>query len=134
MPDLFGERKMNQSRNDRRPLSSPPDQTDPMASLMSTTKLVYVLQALSFVLGVTAIAGVIVNYLHLSDAKGTWLESHFVWQIRTFWFQLLWGVVGLVTSIVLIGFLIWGAAYLWTIYRVFKGWVNLADKRPMYAD
>lgn len=128
---------MNHSNNDQKPVSSVPDhpdQLDPMASLTSTTTLVYVLQALSFVLGVTSIAGVIVNYLRLSEVKGTWLETHFVWQIRTFWFQLLWGVVGLITSVVLIGFLIWVAVYLWTIYRVVKGWVNLANQRPMYAD
>ncbi len=125
---------MNQVRNDRQPVSSAPDRPDPMASLVSTTQLVYVLQALSFVLGVTAVAGVVVNYLHRGEVQGTWLESHFVWQIRTFWFQLLWGVIGLITSVVLIGFLIWVAVYLWTIYRVVKGWVNLADKRPMYAD
>jgi uncharacterized membrane protein len=102
--------------------------------LKAAANLVYLLQALSFVLGVTSVIGVVINYVRLGDVRGTWLESHFVWQIRTFWFQLLWGLVGLVTSVVLIGFLIWGVAYLWVIYRVVKGWINLADDRPMYAD
>jgi uncharacterized membrane protein len=107
---------------------------DEALPLKKIATLVYLLQALSLVFGVTAIAGVIINYLRLSDVRGTWLESHFVWQIRTFWFQLLWGLIGLVTSVLLIGILIWGAVYLWTIYRVVKGWVNLADDRPMYAE
>jgi uncharacterized membrane protein len=102
--------------------------------LKKIATLVYLLQALSLVFGVTAIAGVIINYLRLGDVRGTWLESHFVWQIRTFWFQLLWGLIGLVTSVFLIGILIWGAVYLWTIYRLVKGWANLADDRPMYAE
>lgn len=111
-----------------------PAQADGAEPLKATANLVYLLQALSFVLGVTSIIGVVVNYVRLDDVRGTWLESHFVWQIRTFWFQMLWGLVGLVTSVVLIGFLIWGVAYLWVIYRVVKGWINLADDRPMYAD
>jgi uncharacterized membrane protein len=111
-----------------------PAQAGGAEPLKATANLVYLLQALSFVLGVTSIIGVVVNYVRLDDVRGTWLESHFVWQIRTFWFQVLWGLVGLVTSVVLIGFLIWGVAYLWVIYRVVKGWINLADDRPMYAD
>jgi uncharacterized membrane protein len=114
--------------------ASRPEGPEPLAALKATTSLVYLLQALSFVLGVTSIFGVIINYIRFGDARGTWLESHFVWQLRTFWFQLAWGLVGLVTSVILIGFLIWGGVYLWTLYRVVKGWVNLADNRPMYAD
>jgi uncharacterized membrane protein len=110
------------------------EQLDAQANLKATASLVYLLQALSFVLGVTSIVGVIINYVRLGDVRGTWLESHFVWQLRTFWFQLIWGLVGLVTSVLLVGFLVWGAVYLWTLYRVVKGWVNLIDDRPMYAD
>jgi uncharacterized membrane protein len=110
------------------------EQVDAEVSLKATASLVYLLQALSFVLGVTSIVGVVINYIRLGDVRGTWLESHFVWQLRTFWFQLIWGLVGLVTSVLLIGFLVWGAVYLWTLYRVVKGWVNLIDDRPMYAE
>jgi uncharacterized membrane protein len=117
--------------DDSKTITEPSDRAE---SLKATVRLVYVLQALSFLLGVTAVIGVVFNYLRLRDAKGTWLESHFVWQIRTFWFQLFWGVVGLLTSMILIGLLIWTAVYFWAIYRVVKGWLNLADDRPMYAD
>jgi uncharacterized membrane protein len=121
--------------NEMRPGSEPvAEQADAMATLKTTTNLVYLLQALSFVLGVTSVIGVVVNYLRRADVRGTWLETHFVWQIRTFWFQLLWGLIGLVTSVLLIGFLIWAGVYFWTLYRVVKGWANLADDRPMYAE
>lgn len=122
---------MNEIRPGSEPVS---EQADAMAALKTTTNLVYLLQALSFVLGVTSVIGVVVNYLRLADVRGTWLETHFVWQIRTFWFQLLWGLIGLVTSVLLIGFLIWAGVYFWTLYRVVKGWANLADDRPMYAE
>lgn len=121
--------------NEMRPGSEPvAEQADAMATLKTTTNLVYLLQALSFVLGVTSVIGVVVNYLRRADVRGTWLETHFVWQIRTFWFQLLWGLIGLVTSVLLIGFLIWAGVYFWTLYRVVKGWANLAEERPMYAE
>jgi uncharacterized membrane protein len=121
--------------NEIRPGSEPvAEQADAIAPLKAATSLVYLLQALSFLLGFTSVIGVVVNYLRLADVRGTWLETHFVWQIRTFWFQLLWGLVGLVTSVFLIGFLIWAGVYFWTLYRVVKGWANLAEERPMYAE
>ena len=122
---------MDESTRKVQPVSAEPETTDP---LRATTGFVYLLQALSFILGVTSVIGVVVNYLRLAEVRGTWLESHFIWQIRTFWFQVLWGLVGLVTSVFLIGFLIWGVVYFWTLYRVVKGWLNLAEERPMYAD
>lgn len=99
--------------NEIRPGSEPvAEQADAIAPFKATTSLVYLLQALSFLLGFTSVIGVVVNYLRLADVRGTWLETHFVWQIRTFWFQLLWGLIGLVTSVFLIGFLIWGGSVL----------------------
>ena len=65
------------------------------------------------------------------DARGTWLESHFGWQIRTFWWGLLWLVVGAATWIILIGWLVWGVACVWFVYRIAKGWLNLNDNKPM---
>lgn len=121
--------------NEIRPGSEPvAEQANAIAPLRATTSLVYLLQALSFLLGFTSVIGVVVNYLRLADVRGTWLETHFAWQIRTFWFQLLWGLIGLVTSVFLIGFLIWAGVYFWTLYRVVKGWANLAEERPMYAE
>lgn len=100
----------------------------------SITQLVYVLQALSFAFGVTAVAGVVLNHLYLHQVRGTWLESHFRWQIRTFWFGLLWSIVGLITYFIFVGGLILLGIYLWTLYRVVKGGINFFAARPMYAD
>lgn len=95
--------------------------------------LVYALQALSFLLGITFVIAVIVSYVKRSDVRGTWLESHFRWQIRTFWFSVLWTVIGVVTSYVLVGYLVLGIALVWLIYRIVKGWLRLMDNQPMYA-
>lgn len=102
-----------------------------MDSLKTIAQAVYILFALSYFAGITAIVGIIVNYVKRDDAVGTWLESHFVWQRRTFWYGLLWAVIGLATTFILIGFAILFANFCWIIYRVVKGWLNLNDSRPM---
>ena len=124
-------------------------------SLVRTTHIVYALHAVglalgafgaatvvgSFLLGWPSIIAVIINYVKRSDARGTWLESHFTWQIRTFWFALLWViVVGLVSApltLVLIGFGTWALGLLllgfWAIYRIARGWLRLNAHQPMPA-
>lgn len=96
------------------------------------TAIVYGLQIASFVFGITLIAGVIINYLKRKDVEGTWLESHFRWQIRTFWFGLLWSLVGVVLLFVLIGILVLMGTMAWVLYRIIKGWIALEDGKPMY--
>lgn len=91
----------------------------------------YGLHALALVVPVTAIAALILAYLKRSEALGSWLESHFTWQIRTFWFALLWSAIGMATFFVLIGWLIFLATGIWFIYRVVRGWVSLHDGRPL---
>jgi uncharacterized membrane protein len=93
--------------------------------------LVYILQALSFLVGVSAIAGIIINYLKRDEVKGTWLESHFDWQIKTFWYTLLGSIIGFVLLIIGIGVLILGAVTLWYIYRVIKGWLAYNDAKTL---
>jgi uncharacterized membrane protein len=95
--------------------------------------LVYGLQAASVLVGVTLFAAVIVNYLRRGQAKGTWLESHFTWQIRTFWWSLAWCVLGAATAVLLVGLLILAASAVWFVYRVVRGWTELNEGRPMYA-
>jgi uncharacterized membrane protein len=102
-----------------------------MKSLRTLTLAVYVLYALSYFAGVTAIIGIIINYVKKDDVAGTWLESHFRWQIRTFWFGLLWSVIGAATVFVAVGFAILFANFCWIIYRIVKGWLNLNDNKPM---
>ncbi len=122
-------------------------------SLYDWTQIIYGLHALSLVIGIIgtatvigafllgwpSIIAVVMNYIKRSEVAGTWLESHFRWQIRTFWFGLLW--VGLCALFVIatlgIGIVVaWlplGVLAIWFIYRVGRGWMALRERRPMYA-
>lgn len=101
-------------------------------SLQRLATIVYALQAASLFTGaLTLFAGAIINYVRKDDVQGSWVESHFAWQIRTFWFSLLWLVIGGVLTIFLIGWAILLAASLWLIYRLTKGWLYLSERRPM---
>ena len=122
-------------------------------SLVRTTHIVYALHALglaigafgaasvlgSFLFGWPSIIAVIINYVKRSEVRGTWLESHFAWQIRTFWFALAWAVVvGLVSfplAFIVVGIGTWfvGMALLgvWAIYRIARGWLRLNSHQAM---
>ncbi len=103
-------------------------------SLKQLTQVVYALQAASFLVGFSMIAGVIVNYVKREDVAGTLYESHFNWQIRTFWWSLLWAAIGAVLCLIVIGFFILAADAIWFCYRVVKGWIRLSEGKPMYAE
>lgn len=118
-------------------------------SLVTITHVTYALHALglalgafgaasvvgSFLFGWPSILAVVLNYVKRGEARGTWLESHFTWQIRTFWFAALWalaiGTTSAVLAIVLIGFVIWPIGMfglgIWAIYRIVRGWTALRD-------
>jgi len=121
-------------------------------SLVTWTKVVYALHAFSLLIGIIgtatvvgafltgwpSIIAVILNYIKRSEARGTWLESHFRWQIRTFWFGLLW--IALCVAFIIVTFGI-GLLFmwlpitlvgLWFVYRIVRGWVTVGDRRPMY--
>jgi uncharacterized membrane protein len=89
----------------------------------------------SFVGGLPSIVAVILNYARRSATRGTFLESHFRWQIRTFWYALLWVVVGWLLFVTLIGIplavVVWFAVTCWVVYRVGRGWLALNDGQPM---
>jgi uncharacterized membrane protein len=124
-----------------------------LSSLRTWTQAIYGLHALSlltgiltaatvvgaFLIGWPSIIAVILNYVKQSEARGTWLESHFRWQIRTFWFGLLWialcwvFVLGTLGIGLLIVWLPVGVLSVWFIYRIVKGWMALSENRPMYA-
>ena len=125
----------------------------PNPSLVTIANIVYGLHAISLVIGAfgaatvvgsflfgwPSIIAVILNYIKRSEVRGTYLESHFRWQIRTFWYALLWtllsGLISLILTVVLIGFLLWPvlmfALGLWAIYRIARGWLALREGRPM---
>jgi len=132
------------------PMGPVPDPRD-QAGLVKLTHLIYLLHTIAVVIGITSaasivgafvfglpsIAAVILNYIKRGDTHGTFLESHFRWQIRTFWFALLWCVVAGVLFVTLIGIPIAVAlaagAGIWVIYRVVRGWLALNEGRPMPA-
>ncbi|UJW80241.1 DUF4870 family protein [Hydrogenophaga sp. SL48] len=96
------------------------------------TTVIYALYASSILVGVTILVAIVMNYVKRDDVAGTWLESHFRWQIRTFWFGLLWSVLGVLSLVVVVGFAVLFANLVWFIYRIVKGWIRLNEGRPMY--
>jgi uncharacterized membrane protein len=126
---------------------------EPRPSLITLTHVIYGLHAFSIVTGIVTAAtvvgafltgwpsliAVILNYVKRSEARGTWLESHFRWQIRTFWFGLLWVALCFLFVVftlgigILIAWLPLGVVGLWFIYRIARGWLALVDRRPMYT-
>jgi uncharacterized membrane protein len=129
----------------------PVREVDP--SLVSYTNVIYALHSLSvligltspvtvvgsFVFGIPSIIAVIMNYVRQTEARGTYLESHFSWQIRTFWFALLWVLIILAISLplmlIIVGIFTLSAGFvllgIWVIYRIVRGWLALGDRRPV---
>src|SRR5687767_6245912 len=91
----------------------------------------------AFLTGWPSIIAVVLNYVKRADVRGTWLESHFRWQIRTFWFGLLWVALCVLFVMATLGlaiFIVWlplGAVSVWFIYRIARGWLRLIDHLPM---
>ncbi len=130
-------------------MSSAPSGLVPRQGLVTLTHVIYALHAFSAVLGIVSAAlivtafltgwpsiiAVILNYVKRSEVRGTWLDSHFSWQIRTFWFALLWVVIGAVLFVTLIGipfaYVIWVVTGLWVLYRIIRGWLALSSERPI---
>ena len=108
-----------------------PKTAEELASLRRLTLVTYVLYALAWFNGLTAVIAVIINYVKRDDARGTLYESHFTWQIRTFWWSLAWALVGFITSFILVGFAILFGAAIWSIYRIVKGWLYWNDRKPL---
>jgi uncharacterized membrane protein len=89
----------------------------------------------AFLTGWPSIIAVILNYVKRSEVRGTWLDSHFSWQIRTFWYALLWLAVGAVLFITVVGIpvavVLWFATGIWVLYRIIRGWLALGSARPL---
>jgi uncharacterized membrane protein len=89
----------------------------------------------AFLTGWPSIIAVIINYVKRSDVRGTYVDSHFGWQIRTFWFALLWVVIMVVLIMTFVGiplaWLIGVVVGLWVLYRIARGWWRLADGKAM---
>jgi uncharacterized membrane protein len=91
----------------------------------------------AFLTGWPSILAVILNYARRRAVRGSYLESHFTWQIRTFWFALLWVVIAFLLAVTVIGipfaFVIVALTGLWVLYRILRGWLALNDARPIEA-
>ena len=125
---------------------------EPTPSDVTWTHAIYALHAISLVTGIVgavtvvgafltgwpSLIAVILNYVKRSDVRGTWLGSHFRWQIRTFWYGLLWVALCLLFVVVTLGvglLIAWiplAIVGLWFIYRIVRGWLRLLERRPMY--
>ena len=95
--------------------------------------------AITIAISPVPIIAVILNYVKRGDVAGTWLETHFRWQIRTFWFGLLWVALCLVFVVltlgigILIAWLPLAVVGLWFIYRIARGWIALNSRQAMYV-
>ena len=128
----------------------------PKKNLLFVTQLVYILHGLSIVIGLMtgatiisaflfgwpSIAAVILNYIMAPDARGTFLQSHFSWQIRTFWYGMIWTVLVAIVGVLLMPFVIgpfiWLIGFvvlgIWVAYRIVVGWLRLRQYRPVFSD
>src|SRR3954465_6724490 len=129
--------------------SSPPPGLVPREGLVTLAHVIYGLPAFcavsgllspamivtAFLTGWPSIIAVILNYVKRSEVRGTWLDSHFSWQIRTFWFAALWLGIGPVLFVTLVGIpvavVLWFATGIWVLYRIIRGWLALTSQRPV---
>jgi len=90
---------------------------------------------MTFLTGWPSIIAVIINYARRPDVRGTYLDSHFGWQIRTFWYALLWVVIMALLIITVLGipfaWLLGVVVGLWVIYRITRGWIALVNSESM---
>ncbi len=130
-------------------MSSAPSGLVPREGLITLTHVMYGLHAFSaltgiltpalvvtaFLTGWPSIIAIIINYVKRPEVRGTWLESHFSWQLRTFWFALLWLVIGAILFATVVGipvaFVLWIATGIWVVYRLIRGWLALRDRREL---
>jgi len=130
-------------------MSSAPSGLVPRQGLVTLAHVIYALHAFSaltgmvsaalivtaFLTGWPSIIAVILNYVKRSEVRGTWLDSHFSWQIRTFWFAALWLLTGAVLFATVIGipvaFILWIATGIWVLYRIIRGWLALASQKTL---
>lgn len=130
-------------------MSSAPSGLVPRDSLVTLAHVIYALHAFSaltgllspalvvtaFLTGWPSIIAVILNYVKRSDVRGTWLDTHFSWQIRTFWFALLWLAVGGVLFVTVVGIpfavALWLGTGIWVLYRIIRGWLALSSQRTV---
>jgi uncharacterized membrane protein len=113
------------------------DKPDPIARYLAAggenVKLNYALYLASFVVGVTMLVGLVLAYINRGQASGTWMESHYTYQIRTFWIGILYSCISFVLMVVLIGFLLIVVVAVWWVARCVRGLMWAAEGKPVPA-
>lgn len=129
---------------------------DKRRSLTTYNHITYLLYVLSyFTAGLLWIVPIFMNYAKRRDADGTWLATHFDWQIKTFWYSIVLFAIGVLivafalggfgvsmfaetnniaigsVLLAILGFIIMGFTFIWHLYRIVRGWIALADGRPV---
>jgi uncharacterized membrane protein len=130
-------------------MSAAPPGLVPREGLVTLAHVIYGLHAFSaltgllspamivtaFLTGWPSIIAVILNYVKRSEVRGTWLDSHYSWQIRTFWYALLWLAVGGVLFLTVVGIpaavVLWFGAGIWVLYRIIRGWLALSSTKEL---
>jgi len=108
-------------------------ESEAVRRLRILSHILYGLYALSwFTGGISAIVGLIIDYVKRSDAQGTMYASHATWRIRTFWGALIGSVISAPFLLIHIGYFFLFVIWVWTLYRVIRGWISLFDRKPMY--
>jgi len=128
---------------------SGPSGLEPRQGLVTLAHVIYALHGFSaltgmlspalivtaFLTGWPSIIAVILNYVKRAEVRGTWLDSHFSWQLRTFWFALLWLAVGGVLFATVIGIpfavVLWLGTGIWVLYRIIRGWLALSSAKEL---
>lgn len=130
-------------------MDAPVPQPAPSEGMVTLTHVLYGLHGFSALMGILgpalivtafltgwpSIIAVIINYVKRADTRGTYLDSHFGWQLRTFWYALLWVLIALVLIVTVIGipfaWILVLLVGLWVLYRIIRGWIALTEGRPM---
>jgi uncharacterized membrane protein len=112
------------------PMTDYPPRHPANSGASTMAHLVYLLYAVALFTGVPMFIGVIIAYI-TRPPRGTLFRSHFDWAITTFWVTLILGIIGAILTWILIGWLILGILWLWTLYRIVRGWLALANARPV---
>jgi uncharacterized membrane protein len=112
---------------------------DKLSDAKQLARILYVVHGLTFFfsLGLLSILPIIVNYIKRPDSEGTLVHSHHTWMIRSFWYYMIWMVVGGVLFLTIIGipvaWLVWTVAWVWKAYRLIRGFIDLNNNRAMYV-
>ncbi len=123
-------------------------------SLKTLTLVLYILYIIAiFSAGILAVVALIINYVKRRDVQGTIYASHFSWQIRTFWWYLIWNIIafvpfiflfftgnnenvfaGVAVSGLIFCLTVMGLSWIWIVYRAIRGIIVLNENRAMYTD